>query len=377
LVLGRKKALFEMSFFVRNNLILLLIIFFCSGCGVVWDTIGANQISFNCQSPSSLSGAFAAGNGTPANPFIICSLTQLSNAANNISASYALGTNIDASSIAQWTPIGSNATPFSGTFNGNGYTVSNITNTTGASYVGLFGDITGTVLNLNVTNVTITGIGCPVGTLSGSVEAGGIIQTCSGTGSISGNGCHMGGLVGYNDGTISNSWSSASITAGVCGSAGFGGLVGHNDGTVNTSFATGSVTITWFCGGPNNNFGGLVGVCNGTINNSYAKGAVTGLAGAGTAGGLVGSLGGTVNTSYSIGAVSSTAPFGGLIGSSAGIVNSSYWPTDISGQAASAGGTASTSAAMQVQGTFTGFDFVTPIWKFKVSIQPYPVLFWE
>ena len=59
-----------------------------------------------------------------------------------------------------------------------------------------------------------------------------------------------GGLVGNNDGTISNSYA----TGAVSGTSGFffvfaGGLVGRNSGTIRNSYATGAVTAIsqWRC----------------------------------------------------------------------------------------------------------------------------------
>ena len=51
---------------------------------------------------------------------------------------------------AEWTPIGTSSSPFTGEFNGNGYTVSNFKITTGRAYVGLFGYNEGVIKNLGV-----------------------------------------------------------------------------------------------------------------------------------------------------------------------------------------------------------------------------------
>ena len=63
----------------------------------------------------------------------------------------ALGDDIDLTNV-EWTPIGTASNPFSGTFDGAGYTVSNLIYKGAAQIYGFFGVITGaTVQNLRVT----------------------------------------------------------------------------------------------------------------------------------------------------------------------------------------------------------------------------------
>ena len=78
-----------------------------------------------------------------------------------------------------------------------------------------------------------------------------------------------GGLVGQNNGLISQSYASVNVY-GVGQStsdwqfyAQLGGLVGQNNGTIRNAYATGSVF-------GNGYLGGLVGVNTGNITNTYA-----------------------------------------------------------------------------------------------------------
>ena len=258
----------------------------------------------------------------------------------------ALGGNIDLTGI-DWT----NSQNYSKTFEGNNYTISNLTDTQG-----LFTRITGgTVRNLNLKNFNIeasggSNLGALAGTIQGTVtidnvhvlsgsvssqaQAGGLIgqindtggnytvTNCSSSAYVSAQSDYAGGLVGLitvGSGTIevSNSYT----TGDVSGSSRTGGLVGriYNDnGIVNISdsYATGSIT-----GGAQT--GGLVGRIyaygSGTTNitNSYAKGKITG---GETTGGLTGHLqagSGTINVSnsYATGSVTGTDYTGGLVGS--------------------------------------------------------------
>lgn len=83
-----------------------------------------------------------------------------------------LAGDIDLSDVA-WQSIGSEAAPFKGTFDGNGFTISNITiSTAGASYSGLFGYIShGTVENLTLKTVKLSASATQVGALAGHIDS--------------------------------------------------------------------------------------------------------------------------------------------------------------------------------------------------------------
>ncbi|RED85123.1 S-layer homology domain-containing protein [Cohnella phaseoli] len=103
--------------------------------------------------------------------------------------------------------------------------------------------------------------------------------------------------------------------------------------------------------------GGLVGNNSGTISNAYVKGSVVGDE---QVGGLIGFNGGTatVEYTYAAGHVSGTDHTGGLIGeSSAGMATASYWDAEVGGLNASGGGEGKTTADMQLENTYSGWDF--------------------
>ena len=207
---------------------------------------------------------------------------------------------------AEWTPIGTSSSPFTGEFNGNGYTVSNFKITTGRTYVGLFGYNKGVIKNLGVENFTVN--------VSYSDDV------------------YAGGLVGYNSGSITNSYAAGNVSATASSSsttsyfyAYAGGLVGYNDGgSIMNSYATGNVsaTATATYSSTYAYAGGLAGYnSGGSILNSYAAGEVSATADdSAYAGGLVGSnSGGSITNSYATGDVSATssgdyAYAGGLVG---------------------------------------------------------------
>lgn len=169
-----------------------------------------------------------------------------------------LANNVSMSGITDWTGIGTNSRSgniFKGTFDGNGYTISNLT-----GKQGLFNSVgaSGVVKDLGLENVNITGSGSSgTGGITGKLQ--GLVENCYVTGTISSGG-HTGGIVGENGDT---GWSGGTIKdcnldinvngSGSC----VGGVSGHNSGTVTGCNATGKVNgSSWV--------GGLVGHNTGT-----------------------------------------------------------------------------------------------------------------
>lgn len=165
---------------------------------------------------------------------------------------------IDLSGIDNWDPINYadiGTPPFTGIYNGNGYTISHlrISHSRGTVYNGLFGLIgNGALLTgIHLRDVEIMPdydeIG--VGTLAGAVRWGATVALCSARGKInaSGSGSHVGGLVGTNTGTVTRCRTDVTVTADetLPGqlSASAGGIAGINEGLVFACHATGSVTL--------------------------------------------------------------------------------------------------------------------------------------
>ncbi len=112
--------------------------------------------------------AAAGGAGTASNPYIIQTPAELQSIANDLSAYYVLGNDINMDGIS-FTPIGSTAAPFFGSLDGQGYTISNLNiNLPSTQYVGLFSVITAgaTIKNLIFADCTIRGV-ANTGTLYG------------------------------------------------------------------------------------------------------------------------------------------------------------------------------------------------------------------
>src|SRR5262249_52963926 len=144
---------------------------------------------------------------------------------NNLTANFAMGTNIDASAASSWNlgagflPIGTNSlglvqgAGFAGKFDGKGLVISNLpVNRTLSDNVGLFGYLSGSVSKVGLVGESLTGLG-NVGGLAG-VNAGTISETFA-TGTVAGLAANAGGLVGWNKAgaSISNSYAIASTSA--------------------------------------------------------------------------------------------------------------------------------------------------------------------
>jgi hypothetical protein len=285
---------------------------------------------------------YAGGNGTTS-PYQITdigNLLDMINTSADWNKSFILIADIDLaedpftqSPIAPDTSTSGNfqGTKFTGIFDGNGHTISNLTiNQPTKEYLGLFGyiGIGGLVKNLGVKNVNITGIGL-VGGLAGSkgdnYVAGGSIISCHATGFVSGgSGGQVGGLVGSSiGGEISFSHATCSIANG---GSGIGGLCGRmENGIINQCYATGSVY------GTGNNIGGLIGFINSSsLTACNATGSVTGTLG--PTGGLVGANFGTLSFCYSTGPVDGMGnSAGGLAGSNVGSMNACYSTSAVAG----------------------------------------------
>ena len=243
--------------------------------------------------------------------------------AETLGKNYKLSADLDLTSVS-FSGIGTAEHPFTGRFDGQNKTISNVT-VSGADKVGVgfFGVIKGAkIRSLNLTNVTITGkekVGGLVGYAQAALDKNdlskniaNLIGGCTVSGTVKGE-TRTGGLVGLNEGkadadtlfSIASSIDKCSSSAAVIGTNMTGGLVGENSGTVTKSTAIGSVTGT-------NSTGGFAGSSSGDIYDSHAKGAVTG---SNHTGGFAGSSTGTVKNCYSLGAVTGTDYTGAFAGS--------------------------------------------------------------
>ena len=159
---------------------------------------------------------------------------------------FCLTNNVDLRGVT-WTPIGRSGNKFKGDFDGNGYTISNLS-VSGSDYVGLFGWVdTGTISDVALVNATVSGSTHYVGGIAGLV--GGTINNCYVIGDISGNN-DVGAIAGWAYGTVTNCYACGEVE----GNTETGGIVGTiSNVLLNNNHAYNTVS------GSGANIGGLVG----------------------------------------------------------------------------------------------------------------------
>ncbi len=197
---------------------------------------------------------------------------------NNMDAK--LTADIDLTGVT-WVPIGTDTRNYLATFDGDNYTISNLTINNANSNQALFGYTGGNSLikNLKMDNVTITTTSNFAGAVVGTIRnfnsnTPSMINVHASNVTINGNDI-LGGLVAYNAvGLItSSSATNVNITAtGQASNDGSGGVVGVNDSNVVATYANG-ITITANAG-DSPNIGGIVGRNSnnvGTLTASYAN----------------------------------------------------------------------------------------------------------
>ncbi len=328
---------------------------------------------------------------------------------SDLSGDYILMNEIDMSGFA-FSPIGNDSTPFSGTFDGNGHTISNLNiNRPDDPYIGLFGY---TAAGARVDNVTLTNFNI-VSSGNGGGIAGwnkGAISNVSVSGNISGR-SNIGTVAGRNYGSTTNAHGSGNVTITSSTGLQVGGLVGVNEGgyIADSSFdgdVVGALKAGGFVGSNRN--GGFIerSYNTGSISNSQltvlrSMGRLGGFAGQNiygstirdsyshanvinkrdTTGGFVGFnySSSSITNSYSSGDVWGLNGYGigGFVGQSSGSISvASFWDMDTQthGVTTSAGGTGLSTAAMQTEVTFAsaGWD-LAGIW----AMADYPQFQWQ
>ena len=208
--------------------------------------------------------------------YTVTSAEGLKNIAKLVNEEWKLGINITLTADIDlkgidWTPIGKDDNKaYTGTFDGGNHTISGLTVNQTRNYVGLIGCIgsDGTVKNVKLENVNITGDGYFVGGVAGTNY--GTIENCSVDGTLTNNRHYLGGVVGDNYGSIIGCSSSGTITGT---SPDVGGIGGQSvGGTIMACYSVANIK-------GRSSSGGVLGQTNRetvVIACYHAKGNVTG-----------------------------------------------------------------------------------------------------
>lgn len=239
---------------------------------------------------------------------------DLNNVREDMAADYVQVADIDLEGI-NWNPLGGSRSPFTGTYDGRGHVIRNLTIERDGGDTGLFGGLNGTIRNLGIENANVTG-GRNTGILLAYLVDG-TVEQCYASGEVSGT-HYVGGLIGF---------------------------IGRGRAmNVLNSYAVGAVTSE-------DQAGGLAGDAHaGTITNCYAAVYLNG------------------NPEH----------VGGLIGRETGNaeVRGSFWDTEVSTAPESAGGTGHPTESMTSSRTFSREWDMREIWDIEDG-ESYPFLRWQ
>jgi len=204
-----------------------------------------------------------------------------------------------------WTPAGTDAARFDGTFDGAGHTISGLLiEHPGVDCQGLFG-VTGS--NSSIEDVALLDADVRGGTYTGGIvgRSYGEVRRCRAAGTVAG-GSMVGGVAGRAESTLQGCVNAASVS----GFNGVGGVAGVASGVTEECANSGSIDGA-------NDVGGVAGTANSELRRCTNSGTVTAQMGEST-GGVAGSC---VNASIlacsNSGDVDGPASVGGIVGNAA------------------------------------------------------------
>ena len=258
---------------------------------------------------------FAGGCGTIDDPYLISTPRHLNNVRNHLDAHFALIMDITFTESdfaetgdyynegAGWLPIGATSSePFSGTFNGNAYTIGGlrisaekVVNDAAEIALGVFGYSSGYICNLTISSDCIISAFADQGYVGGAVgnNMGGVVSGCYNESAIyvestidvhsTGISLVVGGIAGTNSGEIRRCSNSGAVTCATSSSlysyGSAGGITGTNSGNIVDCYNSGEITSALRGTGNYNTLisrsGGVSGTNAGAINKCFNYGNIT------------------------------------------------------------------------------------------------------
>ena len=263
-----------------------------------------NRFIVNMSSATEADRYFSGGNGTAISPWRIANKTDLQNMSTNVNSTasfrddyylqtadinYSNGTH---QAIGNENLSGSEVF-FTGSYDGNGYTISNITiaNSLSNRAVGFFGYLDGAahIDALKLDHVTVSGTTWNVGSIVGCIQGTctGVVENCIVTnGSVSGNDENTGGILGkQTTATVRNCSYSGTVTTTNSEKNNAGGIAG---GVFNASSQLQGCSFTGTVTGAGNYVGGICGFLQSGVISSCTVTGATVTAGTNSAGGICG-----------------------------------------------------------------------------------------
>ena len=215
--------------------------------------------------------------------YVIYNQADLEAVANEMDASYIVANDI--ALTGNWKPLGwtdSEDVPFTGTLDGNGYTISGLgMDYENGTYVGLFAINNGTIKDLSVVIDDIGGnqyVGAIAGTNGGTISnvtvtqnsafsTGSGVTGYSAPGSSDSNYSYAGGIAGFNkaDAVIEHCFVNVCVN----GYYFIGGITGANNGTIRECAFTGGANHVVSNTNGIGYVGGIAGGTHGTVTDCY------------------------------------------------------------------------------------------------------------
>jgi len=263
--------------FKKTRLWIVLVILFVVGLGlVVWYNYGFDKGIM--LSPEDVQDCYDANQ----DPIPLCTCNDLDRVRERIrTTNYALQNNIDCSDTKNWNyragfvPIGEGDT-YTGIFDGQGYSISNLFINSAGGYAGLFGRVGGrgaeggTIKNMGLVNANISGLD-DVGSFVGFLLPSAVLSNSFSISDVRGVN-RVGGLVGSSGATISNSYAIGTVKGNVF----VGGLIGYGQqASISSSYYNGIVSGS-------NAVGGIMGYGGGNIVDSFWDSEKSGISGSKT-----------------------------------------------------------------------------------------------
>ncbi len=215
---------------------------------------------------------------------------------------FILTSDIDLTTLSSVNSVGSTSYPFNGTFDGKGKVIT--VNVSETDYSGLFGYVgsDGTVRSLTVK-----------GSVSGNRYVGGIagynagtVSDCENEAEIVGN-TYVGGIVGGNSGTVEDCYNGSSVMGTEC----VGGIVGDNTGVISSDINVGKLSASSYAGGVVGRSAGNKAKLTSCVN----AGEISASTSARYVGGVVGDTSATIKNCYNYASVSASGiSIGSVIG---------------------------------------------------------------
>lgn len=218
---------------------------------------------------TSISYAILLGSGTKEDPYLIHNAKELQAMSGELDAYYKLAQDIDMTLVSVFNPIGTEDAPFTGTLDGDGHKISNLTINYSLNDAGLLGYIKdASVININLVDANVTTTAEYAGVIAGRVVGNSNMKQINISGIVTSNSDYVGGLIGELNAAEKNIINISDVKANmslVKGNDYIGGVIGNVSNILGEEIKINNITSDDITVEGNDNVGGLFG----KISNTY------------------------------------------------------------------------------------------------------------